>query len=301
MNADMATKAQLVPEAKTMPPMRKPTTFNELERIVYQYLAKHTQGCHMSSWRAMVSVCDRIPLAMNLITNHLLAMDEGDPVKVAEWSCNFELHTFHKSVSKEIWREEMQQKIGEFCNQRKGNEPRNDVLRDKYGLPFIYPFPQPKRPEDMKGIWPPRRKRVWRCQEVECALSLITYTEKGLQQHINTEHTKPRESPLESAQQDLSLAVGAELYGGELTTGAATNLVMPSPNASGPSVPYTVAQNGANVDIGHRSGLSTNLVKRKQPQQITSRGVRDERISRPSATSKRPLREIRAKSSSKES
>ncbi|EWG42621.1 hypothetical protein FVEG_15466 [Fusarium verticillioides 7600] len=236
---------------------------------------------------------------MNLITNHLLAMDEGDPMQVAEWSCNFELDTFHKSVSKEVWREEMQQKIGEFCSQRKGNEPGNDVLRDKYGLPHIYYPPRPKRPEDVKWLLA-RRKRVYRCQEVECALSLITYTEKGLQQHMNKEHTKPREGPVESAQQNLSLAVGAELHGGELTTGAATNLVMPSSNASGPSVPYTVAQNGTDVDIGHRSGLSTNLVKRKQPQQITSRGVRDGRISRPSAINRRPLREIRAKSSSKE-
>jgi len=116
----MATNAQLVPDARTMPPMQKPKTLNELQRIVYQYMLKHTKGVHILSWRAMVSVCDRIPLVMNLyvdappfcsaspsnytdhysITNHLLAMDEGDPMKVAEWSCNFEIDTFHKSVSR---------------------------------------------------------------------------------------------------------------------------------------------------------------------------------------------------------
>lgn len=101
-----------------MPPMQKPKTLNELQRIVYQYLTKHTGG--LPDWRGRVSVCDRIPQVMNLyvdappfcsaspsnytdyysITNHLLALDEGDPMKVAEWSCNFELDTFHKSVSK---------------------------------------------------------------------------------------------------------------------------------------------------------------------------------------------------------
>ncbi|KAF5534277.1 gall11 coactivator [Fusarium napiforme] len=295
----MATNAQLLPDARTMPPMQKPKTLNELQRIAYQYLAKHTQGCHMSSWRAMVSVCDRIPLVMNLITNHLLAMDEGDPMKVAEWSCNFEIGTFHKSVSREVWREEMQQKIGEFCSQLKGNESRNDVLRDKYGLPFIYSSPRMKTPEDVKWLFA-RRKQVFRCQEVECALSLITYTEKALQQHMNKEHTKPREGPLESAQQNLSLTVGAELHGGELTTGAAANFVMHSSNRSGSSVPYTVAQDRAQGGKVHRSGITTDLGKRRQPQQITSRGVLDGRISRPSTTNKRPLREICAKLSSKE-
>jgi len=192
----------------------------------------------------------------------------------------------------------MQQKISEFCSQRKGNEPRNDVLRDKYGLPYIYIHPRPKTPEDVKWLFS-RRKRRSLCQEVECALSSITYTEKALQKHMIKEHTKPREGSLESAQQNLALTVGSELHGRELTTGAATNLVMPSSNASGPAVPYTVAQNGTQSDKAHRSSLSTNLGKRKQPQQITSRGVRDGRISRPSATNKRPLREIRAKSSSK--
>ncbi|KAF5647036.1 uncharacterized protein FTJAE_1867 [Fusarium tjaetaba] len=296
MNADMATNAQLVHEARTMPPMQKPKTLNELQQIVYQYLAKHTKGGHILSWRAMVSVCDRIPLVMNLITNHLLAMDEGDPMKVAEWSCNFEIDTFHKSVSKEVWREEMQRKISEFCSQRKGNEPRNDVLRDKYGLPFIYSSPRMKTPEDVKWLFRARRKPVYRCQEVECALSLITYTEQALQQHMNKEHTKPRQGPLESAQQNLALTVGAELHGGELTAGAAANLVMPSSDRSGPSVPYTVAQDRAQGGKVHRPGITTDLGKRRQPEQITTRGVLDGRTSRPSTTNKRPLREIRAKS-----
>ncbi|KAF5668254.1 C6 transcription factor [Fusarium denticulatum] len=284
LNANMATNAQLVPEAKSIVELaiRKPTTF-------------------VSCWRAMVAICDRMPLTMKLITNHLLAMDEGDLMKVAEWSCNFELETFHNSVSKEVYREEMSQKIGEFCNQGKGNEPTIELLRDRYNISFVHSFPRPKRPEDMKGIWPPRRKRVFLCKEPECGLSATKYTtKKALQQHINEEHTKPREGPLESAQENLALAVGPELHGRELTTGATANLVMPSSIASGPSVPYTVTQDRAQDDKVHLSTISTDPGKRSQPQQITSRGVRDGRIIRPSTTNKRPLREIRAKLSSKE-
>ncbi|PNP78985.1 hypothetical protein FNYG_07647 [Fusarium nygamai] len=194
----------------------------------------------------------------------------------------------------------MGQKAHEFFSRRKGNEPTIEVLRDRYGLSIVTSIPRPKRPEDVKGILAARRKLVLRCQEIECALSTITYTKKALQQHINKEHTKPREGPLESAEQDLALTVGPELHGRELTTGAAANPVMPSSNASGPEVPYTVAQDRTQGDKAHRSGLSTQLGKRNQPQQITSRGVRDGRISRPSTTNKRPLRDIRAKVSSKQ-
>ncbi|KAF5967728.1 hypothetical protein FBULB1_11108 [Fusarium bulbicola] len=284
LDADMATNAQLVPEAKSTvePPIRKPKTLDELKHIAYQYLCQHTQPCALSSWRAMVSVCDRIPCTMNLIINHLTAMDEGDPMK-------------------EAYCQEMRQKAHEFCSRRKGNEPTIEILRDRYGLSIVTSIPRPKRPEDVKEFWPPRRKRVFLCKEPECELSATkNTTKKALQQHINEKHTKPREGSLESAQENPALAVGPGLHGRELTTGDAANLLTPSSNASSTSVPYTAAQNGTQSDQAHRSGLSTNLGKRDQPQQMTSRGVRDGRISRPSTTNKRPLRDIRAKLPSKE-
>ncbi|KAF5591738.1 gall11 coactivator [Fusarium pseudocircinatum] len=295
----MATNPHLVPEANAMARIPKPATLNDFGHIVLQYLAKYTHGRNASSWRAMTSVTARMSYTINLIVNHLLAMDEGDPMKVAEWSCNFELETFHKSVSQQVYHQEMSQKIGEFTNRRKGNEPTSELLRDRYGLSVVHYPPRPKVPADVKGLL--RGKPVFRCQEPECALSLITYTtEKAMQQHTNKEHTKPREVPLESAQQNLALTVGAELHERELTTGAAANPLMPFSNTSSTSVPYAVAQNRIQGDKANRSGLSTDLGKRNQAQQVTTRGVRDGRISRHSATSKRPVREIRAKLSSKE-
>ncbi|RKL39311.1 hypothetical protein BFJ72_g6783 [Fusarium proliferatum] len=234
------------------------------------------------------------------IKSALLAMDEEDPLKVAEQSCNFELETFHKSVSKEVYNQEMTQKIVAFFKRRDEKKPTLKSISDRYDQSILSILPCPKRPEDLKEIFPPRRRRVWHCEEPECELSTTKFkTKKSLQQHINEEHAKPREDSLDSAQKNLGLAVGPELDGRESDTGVAENLVMPSSDASRSlSVPYTVAQDRTQGDKAHRPSLFANPAKRNQPQQIATRGVLDGRIVRRSAINKASQRDRQANLSS---
>ncbi|CVK87812.1 uncharacterized protein FMAN_05343 [Fusarium mangiferae] len=300
----MATNAQLVPSAKLMvaPATPKPT-LNQLMHVVHQSLARHTQACTASSWQATVSTTDRLTWIMNLIKSALLAMDEEDPLKVAEQSCNFEHETFHTSVSKEVYDHEMGQRIVRFFKRQDEKKPTLKSISDRYDQSVLSILPCPKRPEHLKELFPPRRRRVWHCEEPECELSTTKFkTKKSLQQHINEEHAKAREDPLESAQKNLGLAVGPELDGRESDTGLAENLVMPSSNASiSPSVPCITAQDRPQGDKAHHSSLAVNPGKRNQPQQITTRGVRDGRILRPSATNKASRRDRQANLSSKRS
>ncbi|CVK87070.1 hypothetical protein FPRO06_06314 [Fusarium proliferatum] len=297
----MATSAQPVPQAKPMvePATTKPT-LDQLMHIVHQSLAQHTQACRVSSWQATVSITDRLTKNMNLIKSALLAMDEEDPLKVAEQSCNFELETFHTSVSKEVYNQEMTQKIVAFFKRRDEKKPTLKSISDRYDQSILSILPCPKRPEDLKEIFPPRRRRVWHCEEPECELSTTKFkTKKSLQQHINEEHAKPREDSLDSAQKNLGLAVGPELDGRESDTGVAENLVMPSSDASRSlSVPYTVAQDRTQGDKAHRPSLFANPAKRNQPQQIATRGVLDGRIVRRSAINKASQRDRQANLSS---
>ncbi|KAF5614600.1 gall11 coactivator [Fusarium sp. NRRL 25303] len=298
----MATNAQIVTQVKPMvEPATPQPTLNQLMHIVYQTLAKDPQGCAVSSWQAMVDITDRQPGISKLITNGLLATDNGDPMKVTEWSCNFELEIFHKSVSKELYHQEISQKIQEFSKQRKDSEPTLEALWNRYGIAFLPPQQRPKTPADVKDLLVMRRKRVWHCMEPDCELSTTKFkTKKALQQHINEEHTKPREDPLEYAQENLGLAVEPELNGRELDTGVVENLAMPSSDASRrPPVPCTPAQDRTQGDKAHRSSLSADLGKGNQPQQIATRGVRDGRIVRPSATNKASRRDRQANLSSR--
>lgn len=141
-----------------------------------------------------------------------------------------------------------------------------------------------------------RRKRVWQCMEPNCELSTTKFkTKKLLQQHINKEHIKPREDALESAQENLGLAVEPELNGREPGTGVAENLAMSSSDASrSPPVPCTPAQDRTQDDKGHRSSRPADLGKRNQPEQIANRGVRDGRIVRPSAINNASRRDRQA-------
>ncbi|SCV58325.1 uncharacterized protein FFB14_15562 [Fusarium fujikuroi] len=298
----MATNAQPVPQAKPMvePATTKPT-LDQLMHIVHQSLAQHTQAFRVSSWQATISITDRLTKNMNLIKSSLLAMDEEDPLKVAEQSCNFELETFHKSVSKEVYNQEMTQKIVAFFKRRDEKKPTLKSISDRYDLSILSILPCPKRPEHLKEIFPPRRRRVWHCEEPECKLSTTKFkTKKSLQQHINDEHTKPTEYPLESAKENLGLAIEPELNGRELDTGVAENLVVPYSDASSsPSMPYTVAQDRTQADKAHPSSTSVNSGKRNPPQNITTRGVRHGRIVRPSAINKASRRGRQAKLSSR--
>lgn len=139
--------------------------------------------------------------------------------------------------------------------------------------------------------------------EPDCELSTTKFkTKKSLQQHINEEHTKPREDPLESAQKNLGLAVEPELNGREPDTGVAESLAMPSSDASSsPSMPYTVVQDRTEGDKAHRSSLSADLGKRNLPQSIATRGVHDGRIVRPSAINRASRRGRQANLSSRRS
>ncbi|KAL5608649.1 hypothetical protein FOVSG1_003330 [Fusarium oxysporum f. sp. vasinfectum] len=323
----MATKAQLAPEAKPIvePQIRRPT-LNQLQHIVYQNSVQYTQPVTASCWQAMVAISDRTPKTMNLITNVLLAMDEGDPMKIAKWSLNFEREAFHESASKEAYDQEMDQKILEFFKRRKGNEPIVKSLTDSYedmgaehikrqsqqvsdaagarARSLLSLIPRQKGAGNVIESLATRRKPVFLCKEPECEFSTTNYiTNQALQQHIYEEHTKSREDPLKFAQENLALALGLEPDGSikrEPDTGAAENLVMPSSRVSkSPPVPSTIASDRTKGDKAHRSSLFADYGKRNQPQQIATRGVRDGRIIRPSTTNKPSLRDKQANLSSR--
>lgn len=87
---------------------------------------------------------------------------------------------------------------------RKKQKVKGDTPKGATPSPQISKKPSP----EMRRASEPQ---VIICKEPECELSLIGFqSEQDLQQHIQDEHTKPREDPLKFVQENLALALGLE-------------------------------------------------------------------------------------------
>ncbi len=86
---------------------------------------------------------------------------------------------------------------------------------------------------EVKRAAPEPPKPVFLCKEPDCDMPAIGFpTEQALQQHVEEEHTKPKQNPVKFVQENLALALGLEPDGTLKKSAAAAEAPMMSSSAS---------------------------------------------------------------------
>lgn len=103
------------------------------------------------------------------------------------------------------------------------------------------------------------------CKEPECEMSLVGFhNEQDLQQHIQEEHTKPREDPLRFVQENLALALGLEPDGTtkkEASTDSSTVM-----SVTGSKQGQTQANPSGNTPISTDGAMNRSVSNMGKPQ-----------------------------------
>ncbi len=116
---------------------------------------------------------------------------------------------------------------------------------------------------ELKRAVPEPPKPVFLCKEPDCDMPAIGFpTEQLLQQHVEEEHTKPKENPVKFVQENLALALGLEPDGTlKKTAGAEAPLMSSSASKQG-QTPGNVAGTPASQDATmKRTGSALSRVQ----------------------------------------